>query len=91
MRDAKDLLHYDFYGMKAQLQFFFSLKLKLEIVIVPHMVLRIFLRVKKENNSPEYLMKTNGISHHGIATDAWEYITAYKSILNALKKRLRKW
>lgn len=70
MRDAKDLLHYDFYGMKAQLQFFFSLKLKLEIVIVPHMVLRIFLRVKKENNSPEYLMKTNGISHHGIATDA---------------------
>lgn len=23
MRDAKDLLHYDFYGMKEQLQFFF--------------------------------------------------------------------
>ena len=50
----------------------FSLKLKLEIVIVPQMVLRIFLEVKKENNSPEYLMETNGISQHGIAIDAWE-------------------
>ena len=72
MGDEKDLLHYDFYGMKEQLQFFFSLKLKLEIVIVPQMVLRFFLGVKKENNSPEYLMETNSISHHGIATDAWE-------------------
>ena len=61
-----------FMEWKNSCNFFFSLKLKLEIVIVPQMVLRFFLGVKKENNSPEYLTETNSISHHGIAIDAWE-------------------